>query len=115
MPWSMWDRVTSQVCKGYRSVPLQTFDLSQPQSVNMLSDDSPQFSQVGALASHQAEGLEFVCGRSKGEPVHSISLNVCRDWEKQLQALMLDCSNFHLNSWNCCIFCCVCTITGQTT
>lgn len=41
--------MTSQVCKGYGSLPLQTFDLNRPQSVSMLSGESPQFSQVGGF------------------------------------------------------------------
>lgn len=44
--------MTSQVCKGYGSLPLQTFDLNQSQSVSVLSDESPQFSQVGGFIQH---------------------------------------------------------------
>lgn len=46
---SMWDRVTYQLCKHYGSVPLQTFDLNRPQSGSMLSDERPQFSQLGGF------------------------------------------------------------------
>lgn len=55
--------MTSQVCKGYGSLPLQTFDLNQSQSVSVLSDESPQFSQVGGFIQHfiKQKVLIFCC------------------------------------------------------